>query len=359
MRDENKREYVRWLGNCCKNDFQLVGGKSANLGEMIKAGFPVPPGFAVTVEAYKEVLTQSGLAKEIQEALFGLVLKETESIEEAGRYIRSLIEAQRVSRVIEERIKEYYQSLCKECGVEEIPIAVRSSATAEDSPGASFAGQQDSYLWIKSDQLISAVQKCQASLFTSRAIAYRIRMGFLHDKVLIGVGVQKMVNAKAAGVMFTLNPTNGDRSKITIGGSWGLGESVVSGEVTPDEWKVDKVLFEIIDATISPKATERIVDKKSEKVVTVNVPQERQTLSCLSNEEVIELAKLGKKIERHYGFPQDIEWAIDRDLPFPKNIFIVQTRPETVWSGQKVESKLKTKGNATADILEFWLNVKA
>jgi pyruvate,water dikinase len=355
----DQKQYLRWLKDCNRSDFALVGGKNANLGEMIKADFPVPLGFAVTVESYKETLTGGGLVKEIQDALFSLDVKDTDSIDKAGQYIRGLIEAEPIPPVVEEQVWKYYEALCREHGIRNLPVAVRSSATAEDSPSASFAGQQDTYLWVKGDELIRAIVKCQASLFTSRAIAYRTRMGFLHDKVFISVGVQKMVHAKAAGVMFTLNPANGDRSKIMVGGSWGLGESVVSGEVTPDEWAVDKVVFEIIKTTIAPKGIERIVDKRLERVITANIPSDRQSIPCLDNGEVIELAKLGKRIEEHFGLAQDIEWVIDKDLPFPQNIFIVQTRPETVWSLKKGESKLKTTGKATADVVQFWLNIKA
>ena len=359
MSNRDQKQYLRWLKDCNRSDFALVGGKNANLGEMIKAGFPVPLGFAVTVESYKETLTGGSLVKEIQDALFGLDVKDTASIDKAGQYIRGLIEAAPIPPVVEEQVRKYYEALCQKHGIRNLPVAVRSSATAEDSPSASFAGQQDTYLWVKDDELVSAIVKCQASLFTSRAIAYRMRMGFLHDKVFISVGVQKMINAKAAGVMFTLNPANGDRSKIMVGGNWGLGESVVSGEVTSDEWAVDKVVFEITKATIAPKGIERIVDKHLERVITANIPSDRQSIPCLDNGEVIELAKLGKRIDEHFGQAQDIEWVIDKDLPFPQNIFIVQTRPETVWSLRKGESKLKTTGKATADVVQFWLNIKA
>src|SRR4030043_1225204 len=223
MASTDRKEYVRWLKDCNKSCFLLVGGKNANLGEMIKAGFPVPLGFAVTAESYKEVLTKSGLAKEIEDAMFGLVLKDTEAIDRAGQYIRGLIEAQPMPPVVEEQVRRYYQDLCHEYGMTDLPVAVRSSGTAEGFPGASFAGQQDTYLWVKGDELITAIVKCQASLFTSRAIAYRIRMGFLHNKVLISVGVQTMVDAKTAGGRFPLNPPNGDRAKIMVGGGWGLG----------------------------------------------------------------------------------------------------------------------------------------
>ncbi|EFK97708.1 phosphoenolpyruvate synthase, partial [sediment metagenome] len=151
----------------------------------------------------------------------------------------------------------------------------------------------------------------------------------------IGVAVLKMVNSKAAGVMFTLNPANGDRSKIMIEGNWGLGESVVSGSVTPDEWIVDKVVIEIVKRTISTKTFEFAFDESTGRVRMLDVPTNRQNLPCLTDEEILELARVGKKLERHYGIPQDIEWTIDRDLPFPENIFFVQTRPETIWSKTK------------------------
>lgn len=356
---KSKKNYVKWFRDCRKDDFPEVGGKNANLGELIRAGFPVPAGFAVTVEAYKEILAQGNIEREIQDALFGLDLKDNESIEKAGRHIQSLIEALPMPPAVGDEVQSAYQTLCAESRLGDLPMAVRSSATAEDSPGASFAGQQDTYLWVKRGALVSSIIKCQASLFTFRSIAYRIRMGFLHDRVSIGVGVQKMVNARVAGVLFTLNPTTGDRSKIVIGGSWGLGDSVVSGEVTSDEWKVDKVVLEIIESTISPKNTERIVDANGKAIAVVDVPPGRRTIPCLTNEEVLELARVGKRIEQHYGSPQDIEWAIDRNLTFPQNVFILQARPETVWGAPKEQPRLKTSGNAAADVIQFWLNIKA
>jgi len=359
MGGTEQKAYVTWLKDCDKNDVPEVGGKNANLGEMIKADFPVPPGFAVTVESYKEALAERGIAKEIQDTLSGLDLKDTESIEKESQRIRDLIEAEPMPLLVEQEIRRCYGALCDEFSTSNLPAAVRSSATAEDLPDASFAGQHDTYLWVKGEGLMPAIVKCWASLFTCRAISYCMRMGIPHEKILISVGVQKMINAKAAGVMFTLNPTNGDRSKIMIDGSWGLGESVVSGSVTPDEWMVDKVVLEIIKGTVSPKSIECVVDQNSDKVITVDTPSDRQTIPCLAGEEVIELAKLGKRIEQHYGSPQDIEWAIDKELPFPENIFIVQARAETVWSGQRTEPKLKTTGSSTGDMIEFWRNIKA
>jgi len=244
---------------------------------------------------------------------------------------------------VTEAIRGGYARLCEKCQVEELPVAVRSSATAEDLPTASFAGQQDTYLWVKGlDEVIRMVQRCWASLFTARAISYRARMNFPHEMVLISVGVQKMVNARAAGVMFTLNPINGDVSKVVIEGSWGLGETVVSGAVTPDKFVVDKVVLEINERTISPKTIECVCDAEK-GVIHCDVPLSQQNTSCVDDQEIKELVRVAKQIEDHYGSPQDIEWAIDKDFPFPENIFIVQSRPETVWSQRPREPVLGGK----------------
>jgi pyruvate,water dikinase len=358
MKKTKQKNLIKWLKDCDKTDLPKVGGKNASLGEMINADIPVPPGFALTIESYKETLEESGITKTIQNSLVGLDLHDPTSIGKTSQYLRGLIEAERIPSPVERKVMEYYEELCRGYDIIDLPVAVRSSATAEDLPEASFAGQHDSYLWIRGDDLTSAIKRCWSSLFTARAIAYRMRMGFPHEKVFISVGVQKMVNAKAAGVMFTINPLNGDRSKIMIQGNWGLGESVVSGSVTPDEWMVDKVVLEIIRRTVSEKGVEHIVDDRSVKVITSDIPPDRQNVPCLTDEEVIELAKLGKRIEQQYGLPQDVEWSIDKDLPFPQNIHVVQSRPETIWSKEKKEAKLKSTGSATKDVVEFWLNIK-
>ena len=210
------------------------------------------------------------------------------------------------------------------------------SATAEDLPGASFAGQQDTYLWIRGvDDLLLHARRCISSLFTARAIAYRIRMGFPHEDVALSVGFQKMANSYTAGVMFTMNPANGDRSVIAIDSNFGFGESVVSGEVTPDHFVVNKVALDILERTICSKEITYTVDAKTQKSVKIETPYERQNVQSLIDEEIIELARMGKAIEKHYGRPMDIEWAVDKDLPAGGNIFILQARPETVWSAKR------------------------
>jgi pyruvate,water dikinase len=336
-------EYVLGFEKVTKASLPMVGGKNASLGEMLKAGIRVPPGFAVTTDGYLEFVTEAGIANEIQNVLASVNPDEVASLDRASAEIRGLIGNASMPAKIADAIEANYARLCDDCKVEALPVAVRSSATAEDLPTASFAGQQDTFLWIKGlDQVIRMVHNCWASLFTPRAISYRARMNFPHEKVLISVGVQKMVKARAAGVMFTLNPVNGDPSRVVIEGSWGLGETVVSGAVTPDKFVVDKVVFEINERTISPKTIECVYSGRS-GVIHCDVPASRQNVPCIEDREIIELVKVAKRIEDHYGSPQDIEWAIDKDYPFPENIFILQSRPETVWSQRRGEPVLGRK----------------
>jgi len=335
--------YTLWFQKAGKEALNLVGGKNASLGELIRADIPVPPGFSVTTEAYQDLLIEGGIKEKIEKILSPIGLQDVASMEEASQTIRELIKQTPMPKKIQEAIRSNYQALSQVCEVPDIPVAVRSSATAEDLPGASFAGQQDTFLWVRGcEEVLDNIKSCMSSLFTSRAISYRIKMGFPHEKVLISVGIQKIVDAKAAGVMFTLNPVNGDLSKVLIEGSWGLGEPVVSGQVNPDKFVVDKVTKEIV-RTISQKWIECIFDPEKGMVCHLDIPHERQESQCIEDQEIHELARYAKRIEEHYGSPQDIEWAIDQHKPFPFNIFMVQSRPETVWSQQKKEPVLGKK----------------
>ena len=329
-----KSPYVLWFEECDQTCLPLVGGKNMSLGRMTTAGIPVPPGFAVTTKAYEDFVTQAGIQQDIFSELAKVDPEDVTTVKNGGKTVRQLIRSAAVPDDVEHAIGEAYTALCDRCNLAGMPVAVRSSATAEDLPGASFAGQQETYLWVMGpNEVVEATRNCWASLFTDRAITYRIKMGFPHEQVLISVGVQKMVNAKTAGVTFTLNPLTGDRSKITIDANWGLGESVVKGEVTPDNYLVDKVTFNIGRRTVSPKTVEYTVDRKTGRVVRSEVPEDRRETPCLADEEIMELTKLAKAIEKYYdGKPQDIEWAVDQDLPFPENVLILQSRPETVWS---------------------------
>ncbi|MFO1219491.1 MAG: PEP/pyruvate-binding domain-containing protein [Burkholderiaceae bacterium] len=324
---------VCWFEDCRKDSVPLVGGKCASLGELISAGVRVPPGFALTTEGYRRFVAEAGIAEELQALLRGVDLRDLPALEAASTRIRAMIEAHAFSTEIEDEVAEHYRKLSLRCGLPAAPVAVRSSATAEDLADASFAGQQDTYLWIRGiDEVLHHMRRCISSLYTGRAIAYRANKGFDDAGLAISVGVQKMANAYTAGVMFTLHPGSGDRSVIVIDSNFGFGESVVSGEVTPDQFVVNKVTLDIIERTISQKLVCVTVDPKKQAAQTIEVPFERQRVQSLIDDEITELAWMGKKIEQHYGRPMDIEWAVDKDLPSGGNIFILQARPETVWS---------------------------
>jgi pyruvate,water dikinase len=312
-------------------DFARVGGKCASLGEMTQAGVAVPPGFAVTTEAYAAMLDNHGLRAEIERGLVNIDVEDLDKLDRAAQTIMIRIRSHHMPEAVEEAIREDYASMG-----DDIPVAVRSSATAEDLPDASFAGQQDTYLWVRgADDVVEKVRECWASLFTTRAIAYREKNNIPHIDVLMSVGVQKMVNAKAAGVAMTLDPANGDRTRIVIDASWGLGETVVSGLVTPDNFVVEKVLQEIIDRTISDKHIELIGDDKLGEAIERDVDADRRNAPSLSDEEVIAVALLAKRLEKQNKCPQDVEWALDADLPAGENLLALQSRPETIWSQKK------------------------
>ncbi|MEM0095277.1 MAG: phosphoenolpyruvate synthase [Candidatus Bathyarchaeia archaeon] len=356
-----KAELVVWFENLRRTDIPLVGGKNANLGEMLSVGIPVPQGFAVTAYAYRKFIEETGIASEIYKIIQESVkdLNDPKQYEEASRRIRALIESTPMPKEIEDAIREAYRELCRRLNMADVPVAVRSSATAEDLPDASFAGQQETYLNVAGEnEVIEKTIKCWSSLFTPRAIFYRTQKGFAHEKVLISVGIQKMVNAKAAGVMFSINPVTGDPNQIVIEGNFGLGESVVSGAVTPDEYIVDKRTMKIVEKRIATKKVMYARDPVTGKTVHLEVPAEKQNQPCLSDEEVLKLAELAVKIEKHYGKPQDIEWAIDSDLSFPNNIFIVQSRPETVWSQKAAELPEKVEAGLAKPVEELKVVVK-
>ncbi|MBA3902271.1 MAG: phenylphosphate synthase subunit beta [Rhodocyclaceae bacterium] len=359
VRMESMNPMVCWFEECNKDSIDLVGGKCASLGELINAGVRVPPGFAVTTHGYARFMREAGIQSEVNGLLKGLDHQDMERLEEASRIIREMIESRPISTEMEDLIAESYRKLSVRCCVPAVPVAVRSSATAEDLPGASFAGQQDTYLWIRGvDSVMHHVRRCISSLYTGRAIAYRMKMGFDHDQVAISVGIQKMANSFTAGVMFTIHPGNGDRSVIVIDSNFGFGESVVSGEVTPDHFVVNKVTLDILERTISQKEICYTVDTKTQTSQAMEVPFERQKVQSIIDDEVTELAWMGKQIEKHYGRPMDIEWAVDKDLPAGGNIFILQARPETVWSTKQQESGAKAGGSAMDYILSSLLTGK-
>jgi len=339
-----REDLVLWFENLRKTDIPSVGGKNANLGELTNTGIHVPPGFAITAFSYKRFIQETGISSKIYEIIKDTITNPNEPklYETASKKIRELIEATPMPKDIENAIRSTYEELCRKLGIQDVFVAVRSSATAEDLADASFAGQQETFLNVRGvAEVLETTVKCWSSLFTPRAIFYRTEKGFAHEKVFISVGVQKMVNSRAAGVLFTINPVSGDNSQIIIEGNYGLGEAVVSGAVTPDDFVVSKKTMSIVERRLAKKTLQYIRDPNTGKTVHLGVPVDRQDQPCISDEEIIHLAELAKRIEQHYGKPQDIEWAIDRDVPFPSNMFIVQSRPETVWAQKTPEAILR------------------
>jgi len=320
-----KEEGILSFSNIRKEMIDLVGGKGANLGELLSQGIRVPPGFVLTSKAYRYFLDYNNLREKIIS-----ILKEEKDSATASSRIKQLILSAEIPPDLEEITLNAYEELVKQVG-KEILVAVRSSATAEDIESASFAGQQDTYLNVERSQLFEKIKLVWASLFNERAIEYRKSKGIDPSKMEMAVVIQKMVNSRSSGVMFTLNPANGDRNFIVIESSWGLGEAVVGGMVTPDEVVISKHDLKIVDRRISKKNLKIIYDPHLKANREVEIQGKESESPSITDEEAIELAKLAVKIEKHYEVPMDIEWAIDGDLTFPDNVFIVQARPETFW----------------------------
>ena len=323
--------YVKKFEELSKSDIGIAGGKGANLGELTQAGIPVPPGFVVTAQAYKYFMDEAGINDQVMEILDAIDINDTKALQAAAEEIKTIIIESPIPNDLVLFIREYYNELCQRVGEDDTDVAIRSSATAEDLPEASFAGQQDTFLHVSGDdEVIEYIRKCWASLFEARAIFYREENDFEHSKVYIAVVVQKMANADKAGVMFTVNPSTGEEIAL-IEGSWGLGESVVSGDVTPDNYQVDKKDNEIINVTISDKKVMYTNDEKGTSV-KVDVPEDKRKERVLSDDELIELTEMGKRVQAHYGEPMDTEWAFEKDM-----LFLLQARPIT------------TLGNASED----------
>jgi len=336
---------ILWLEEIRKEDIAAVGGKGASLGEMSSMGLPVPGGFVVTSRAFRHFLIETGIEQPLFSNLENLNVDDNNALEQASKKARALVMKAKMPASLKERIRESYQKLNGGGMV----VAVRSSATAEDLPDASFAGQQETFLNIKGEKnLLDAVQKCWASLYGARAIYYRAKQGFDDRSVNIAVVVQQMINSEKAGVMFTSHPVTGEPLTI-IEGSWGLGEAVVSGSVSPDKYVYDQRTENVIDKLIAQKKTE-IVSDGEHGTKTLEIGKERQETPVLSDDEVARLATYGKVAETHYGIPQDVEWSI-----VGETIYILQSRPiTTIRSGttsvktETGEGKILVKGQGAS-----------
>src|SRR5918994_629852 len=312
--------YTAWFDEIDKQDIALVGGKGANLGELSRAGLPVPPGFVVTTRAYDAFVESNDIGDLIVGRASATRAEDPAGFEEVSEGIRALFSGGKVPQEMADEIHAAYQELGEDG---QTPVAVRSSATAEDLAGASFAGQQETYLNVRgADALLEAVKNCWASLWTARAMAYRTRQGIDPATVSLAVVVQRMVESEAAGVMFTANPSNGRRNELTISAAWGLGESVVSGTVTPDSIVVEKGSGRVLSRETADKGVMTVYteDRTAERPV----PEVQRLAPVLDDEMAGELARYGKRIEDHYGTPQDIEWALSGG-----EFYVVQARTIT------------------------------
>ncbi|MEM1674223.1 MAG: phosphoenolpyruvate synthase [Candidatus Bathyarchaeia archaeon] len=340
---EKNKIYILWLDEISIKDSPLVGGKSASLGEMVrKVGVPVPYGFVITADAYRYYMETNGLDKKIAEVLKDLKdPNDTVVLQRVGAKIRNIVSSAEMPKDLEEEIVNAYSELAKLIGESEPFVAIRSSATAEDLPDASFAGQQETYLNVHgAKEVIEKIKQCYASLFTDRAIFYRTQKKFDHMTVALSTIVQLMVYSRASGVAFTLDVATGDRSVVLIEASYGLGEYIVQGKVTPDEYYVRKSDLKIIKKNI-PKKTVQLVRNPTGGTEEKPIPPELQDKQVLTDEQIKELAIYAIKIEEHYGKPMDIEWALDERT---NKIFILQARPETFWALKEEETAKKEKG---------------
>ncbi|HEV2623138.1 MAG TPA: phosphoenolpyruvate synthase [Frateuria sp.] len=356
-------DLVLWLDKLRMTDLGKVGGKNASLGEMIgnlaKLGVSVPGGFATTADAFQQYLDKSGVAKRIRERLASLDVDDVEALTAAGKEIRSWVTETPLPQELDQAIREAYARLCKDAGADDIAVAVRSSATAEDLPDASFAGQQETFLNVVGiDDVLHKVKEVFASLYNDRAIAYRVHQGFKHEEVFLSAGVQLMVRSDigASGVLFTLDTESGFRDVVFVTGSYGLGEMVVQGAVNPDEFYVFKPTLKagkpaLLRRSLGAKQQRMVYsDKLGERVRIEETPAELRNRFCISDEDVQELSKQALVIEQHYGRPMDIEWAKDGNTG---KLYIVQARPETVKSRahatQLERFQLNEKGKVLAE----------
>ncbi|MCX8195647.1 MAG: pyruvate, water dikinase [Acidilobaceae archaeon] len=356
-----ERPLILRLSEVTPEHKSLIGGKAMGLAEMLRAGIPVPPGFVVTTEAYRQFILETGITGYMK-----YVLEETITSGKPSEYgkaselIRSQFARTPMPRRIEAEIEKAYASLAESLGVKEPLVAVRSSATVEDLPEASFAGQQETYLNVRgAANVVEMVKRAWSSLWTARALSYRDSLNVDHEAALMAVVVQKMVNSRSSGVAFTIHPVTGEEDKIVIEAIWGLGEYIVGGKVTPDRFVLSKHTLEIIEKRISEKRKGLFYDPQLGANVEVEIPSSEEELKALrekhpaiaelfarhgirsdrealSDEEVRALARLALKVESYFGKPMDVEWAIDADIA-EGNIFLVQARPETVWSKRKAE----------------------
>ena len=342
--------FILWLDHDAAPGNALLGGKFANLAEMTAAGFAVPPGCGVSTAAYRYFLAETGLAAEaeaVQRTARTLALPD---IKARSAKLVEAIAAAPMPGELDAAVRAYYALLEEKTGEKNVPVAVRSSGESEDLAGASFAGQYDTYLWITgADAVLQNMRACWASMFSEAVLTYRREVedaGAVEDSAIC-VGIQQMVEARAAGVMLTLDPLNGDRSKIVMEACWGLGEGGVKGDIDPSRFAIDKVTFEVIKREIVSQAEEYRFDPGAGAVGLVPLAAERRESACIDTPEAIALSELAKQIEQTRGAPQDIEWAVSE----AGDIRVLQVRPETVWSQRESDGLVESAKSPIAHVL--------
>lgn len=342
-------EVIGWFADIGLNDRPQVGGKGGSLGELQRAGIAVPPGFVVKTGAFErfiQALERKSPVRARVEALGGGDLATTTA---SCAEIRARVEAEELPADVLDEIASALAALCGDDG--RTPVAVRSSATTEDAADASFAGLQDTYLWVTDlKQTLQRVRSCWASLYSVESVTYRRARGLPEDGVAMAVVVQKMVDARTAGVMFTRSPVTGDRSVVTVEGSWGLGSAVVGGEVTPDRWVLGKITGDISVREISEKLIHHVPIPLG-GTESIPVAEELRRTPCMSDQELQALRTIARKVERHYGRPQDIEWAVERET---NQILLLQSRPETVWSAKEAAPVARPAQDPVSHVLSIF-----
>jgi pyruvate,water dikinase len=341
-------ENIGWFNDIGLADRPTVGGKGGSLGELTRVGIQVPPGFVVRTAAFERFLGALEKEEAIRSKVEALGSDQLDLITALSKYLRARLESAPLPEELNAELVAAHRELCG-AGLDS-PVAVRSSATTEDAEGASFAGLQDTYLWVKdAPATLRHVRSCWGSLYSVPSIAYRRKNGLPESGVAMAVVVQRMVNARTAGVMFTRSPMTGDRSVVTIEGAWGLGSSVVSGEVTPDRFVVAKITGEISVRDVSDKHVQHL-PAPAGGVREVETPENLRKAPCLTDAEIEALKDIARKVERHYGRPQDIEWAIDHS----GEILLLQSRPETVWSSKDRAPVAKPAENPLQHVMKIF-----
>jgi pyruvate, water dikinase len=343
-------EIIGWFADIGLNDRPHVGGKGGSLGELQRAGIAVPPGFVVKTHAFERFIASVERDFPIRARIESLDGDALDAARACCDEVRSSVEAAELPADVLDEISAAHAALCSGEN-ERTPVAVRSSATTEDAVDASFAGLQDTYLWVKSlEQTLHRVRSCWASLYSVESVTYRRKRGLPEEGVAMAVVVQRMVNARTAGVMFTRSPVTGDRSVMTVEGAWGLGSAVVGGEVTPDRWVLGKITGEISVREISDKHIQHL-PAAGGGIESIATAEDQRRAPCLSDEELQALRGIGRKVERHYGRPQDIEWAVERDT---NQILLLQSRPETVWSSKEAAPVARAADNPLLHVMSVF-----